>query len=218
MSSLLQQTIFTTSTLYNVYIRQFLQEPPFRIDNFYNITTNNFYIKRSLHQAPFTPGTLYTRHLFTRQLLQPKQFLHQVPFTPALFAPNKFTLDTFYTRQLSHQALFTPETLCAKLAPNNFDTTHLLHQTPFTPNNFYTRQLLHQTTCTTNNKFHTRRPRQTTFKEQPLRGSHPQRPFSAAFKEPSSHPELPLLAAILLWSGLVVSYGLVVRCSLTIEH
>ena len=147
MSSFLQQTTFTTSTLYNVYIRQFLHEPPSRIDNFYNITTNKFYTKHPF-QAPFTPGTLYTRHLFTRQLLQPKQFLHQVPFTPAAFCAKQI-----YSRHLLHQTTFTPSTLYTRNPLRQIGAKQLLHYTPLTPDSFYTKQLLHQTAFTPNNLY-----------------------------------------------------------------
>ena len=63
-----------------------------------------------------------------------RQLLHQAPFST-------FTLDTFYTRHLLHQ---TPVT------PSNFYNKQLLHQAPFTPETFYTRHLLHQTPLTPN--------------------------------------------------------------------
>ena len=85
--------------------------------------------------------------------------------------------DTFYTRQLLHQATFTTSTLVTKhllyrtlltsdtfytrqflqqttFTPGtiyNVYTRHFLHQTPFTTHNFDTRHLLHQTIFTTNN-------------------------------------------------------------------
>ena len=70
-----------------------------------------------------------------------RQLLHQAPFTT-------FTLDTFYTRHLLHQ---TPVT------PDNFYNKQLLHPAPFTPETFYTRHLLHQTAGP--EKWHQPRPR-----------------------------------------------------------
>ena len=75
------------------------------------------------------------------------------------------TMDTFYTRQLLHQAPFTIF----------FCTRHLLYQTPSTPDTCYTRQLLQQTTFTPGTLYTRNLLHQTTFKEQPLRSSHPQR-------------------------------------------
>ena len=67
-----------------------------------------------------------------------RQLLHQAPFTT-------FTLDTFYTRHLS-----TPDTCYTRqllqqttFTPGTFYAGHLLHQTPFTPDT-----LLHQTRVT----------------------------------------------------------------------
>ncbi len=56
-------------------------------------------------------------------------------------------------------------------------------------------------------------PQQTlkaSHPQQPLKSSHPQQPLRRSLPQQTltgSHPELPTLAALLLWSGLVVSYG-----------
>ena len=125
------------------------------------------YNKQFLHQAPFTPGTLYARNLLHATPATPdNNFYTRHPLDQKLFAPNTFytrhllhqtpvTQDNLYHKQLSHQAPFTPEILCAKQllhqtpsTTDNIYTRQLLHQTPFTPDSFYTKQLLHQTPFT----------------------------------------------------------------------
>ena len=134
-----------------------------------------------LHQTPFTPDTFYTRHIFTRNLLDQTPFtldtfytrhlLHQTPLTPTDFYTKQlshqvpFTPTNFYTRQLSHQTICTPTKLLHQttFTPTSFHTRHLLHKPAFTPDTFYTKHLLHQAPFTPDTFYTRQLSHQTPF-------------------------------------------------------
>ena len=97
---------------------------------------------------PFSNNLFKT---YWKMCTKPRQLLHQAPFTPSNFYTRHlsdqtaFRPDTCYTKQLLHQALFTPR---------NFYTRRLSHQATFAPDTFQTKQVLHQTPFTPSNLLH----------------------------------------------------------------
>ena len=108
-----------------------------------SFAANKLYATKVHHPNPFTPN----KHCFTPsfelyiKIFRSKQPLHHKGFTPKI-TPKTHSHQKFYTKNLLHQAPFTPNTFDTQIllyTPKYFYTKHV-----FTKESLYTLNLLHQ--------------------------------------------------------------------------